>query len=596
MAAVAGRIADSGANIDRIERMARYPVTAIDLHVSGADPDRLRALLALEAAAQGVDIAVQPASLLRRAMRLIVMDVDSTLIQGEVIELLAAHSGHAAEVAAVTERAMRGELDFEQSLRERVALLAGIPSTALDEVYDELVLAPGARTLVRTLRRLGYRFALVSGGFSQITDRLAEDLGIHYARANELEIVDGVLTGRILGDVVDRAGKAAAARYFAEQVGVPLESVVAIGDGANDLDMLEVAGLGIAYNAKAARAGGGRHDGERPLPRRDHVSPRHQPRGDRGARRRARRRHAGSRRSDESQPCPTWNATRRADARSSSAQSPVTSKCGDRAGREAGRHLAGGLLVAGAVVEELGEVGHRRVVPDHDERRHGVVGLAHQVERGLGPGGVEAVGVGHVDLEGAALREGQPGRRRTAGRRHQGRVGDDTAVREPAPGLERVVPARVGELALVVGLAARLGLGMTHHDEMPGLPGHRGTLAPASLPCHARARRRGSQVDGRRGAHPRSRAAPLMIIGGAEDKLRKRTILKDFVGGERRGRRTDRGRPHRVQPRRRGRRGVRRAVPAAGRRRGRRGATGQPRRRARPRPGRRSSTTRPASS
>jgi phosphoserine phosphatase len=251
MAAVAGRIADSGANIDRIERMARYPVTAIDLHVSGAHPDRLRALLALEAAAQGVDVAVQPASLLRRAMRLIVMDVDSTLIQGEVIELLAAHSGHAAEVAAVTERAMRGELDFEESLRARVALLAGIPSTAIDEVYDELVLAPGARTLVRTLRRLGYRFALVSGGFSQITDRLAEDLDIHYARANELEIVDGTITGRILGDVVDRAGKAAAARYFAEQVGVPLESVVAIGDGANDLDMLEIAGLGIAYNAKA---------------------------------------------------------------------------------------------------------------------------------------------------------------------------------------------------------------------------------------------------------------------------------------------------------------------------------------------------------
>jgi phosphoserine phosphatase len=251
MAAVAGRIADSGANIDRIERMARYPVTAIDLHVSGVDPDRLRALLSAEAAAQGVDIAVQPASLLRRAMRLIVMDVDSTLIQGEVIELLADHSGHAEEVARVTERTMRGELDFEQSLRERVALLEGIPETALSQVYDALVLAPGARTLVRILRRLGYRFALVSGGFTQINDRLAEDLGIHYARANQLEIVDGRLTGRIIGPVVDRAGKAEALRYFAEQVGVPLESVVAIGDGANDLDMLEIAGLGIAYNAKA---------------------------------------------------------------------------------------------------------------------------------------------------------------------------------------------------------------------------------------------------------------------------------------------------------------------------------------------------------
>ncbi|MGA8249082.1 MAG: phosphoserine phosphatase SerB [Nocardioides sp.] len=251
MAAVAGRIADAGANIDRIERMASYPVTAIDLHVSGVDPDHLRALLSVEAAAQGVDVAVQPASLLRRAMRLIVMDVDSTLIQGEVIELLAAHSGQAAEVAEVTERAMRGELDFEESLRERVARLEGIPATALDQVYDALVLAPGARTLVRTLRRLGYRFALVSGGFSQITDRLAADLGIHYSRANTLEVVDGTLTGRIVGDVVDRAGKAQALRHFAEQVGVPLESVVAIGDGANDLDMLEIAGLGIAYNAKA---------------------------------------------------------------------------------------------------------------------------------------------------------------------------------------------------------------------------------------------------------------------------------------------------------------------------------------------------------
>jgi phosphoserine phosphatase len=251
MAAVAGRIADCGANIDRIERMARYPVTAIDLHVSGVQPDRLRALLSAEAAAQSVDIAVQPASLLRRAMRLIVIDVDSTLVQGEVVELLAAHSGHRDEVARITERAMRGELDFEESLRERVALLKGIPASALDEVYGELVLAPGARTLVRTLRRLGYRFALVSGGFSQITDRLAEDLGIHYSRANELEVVDGLLTGRIVGDVVDRAGKAEALRSFAAQVGVPVESVVAIGDGANDLDMLEVAGLGIAYNAKA---------------------------------------------------------------------------------------------------------------------------------------------------------------------------------------------------------------------------------------------------------------------------------------------------------------------------------------------------------
>ena len=250
MAAVAGRIADSGANIDRIERMARYPVTAIDLHVSGVETDVLRAALVEEAARQRIDVAVQPANLLRRGMRLIVMDVDSTLIQGEVIEMLAAHAGFEAEVAEVTERAMRGELDFEESLRSRVALLEGVPATALDEVYDEIVLAPGARTMVRTLRRLGYRFAIVSGGFTQITDRLAADLGIHFARANELEIVDGRLTGRIVGEVVDRAGKAAALRQFAAEVGVSEAAVIAIGDGANDLDMINAAGLGIAYNAK----------------------------------------------------------------------------------------------------------------------------------------------------------------------------------------------------------------------------------------------------------------------------------------------------------------------------------------------------------
>ncbi|MCB8956869.1 MAG: phosphoserine phosphatase SerB [Nocardioides sp.] len=250
MGAVAGRIADAGANIDRIERMARYPVTAIDLHVSGVATEALRTVLAAEAARQSIDIAVQPANLLRRGTRLIVMDVDSTLIQGEVIEMLAARAGCEAEVAAVTESAMRGEMDFEASLRARAALLAGVPESAFDEVYDEIELAPGARTMVRTLRRLGYRFAIVSGGFTRITDRLAEDLGIHFSRANELEVVDGRITGRIVGPVVDRAGKAAALREFAAEIGVPEQAVIAIGDGANDLDMLNAAGLGIAYNAK----------------------------------------------------------------------------------------------------------------------------------------------------------------------------------------------------------------------------------------------------------------------------------------------------------------------------------------------------------
>ena len=250
VAAIAGRIADAGANIDRIERMARYPVTAIDLHVSGVPTAALRASLAQEAARHGIDVAVQAANLLRHSARLIVMDVDSTLIQGEVIEMLAAHAGCEAEVARVTEAAMRGELDFEASLRSRVALLEGVDASAIDKVYDAIVLAPGARTLVRTLKRLGYRFAIVSGGFSQITSRLAAELEIDFARANELEVVDGKLTGRIVGDVVDRAGKARALREFAAEVGVPEAAVIAIGDGANDLDMLNAAGLGIAYNAK----------------------------------------------------------------------------------------------------------------------------------------------------------------------------------------------------------------------------------------------------------------------------------------------------------------------------------------------------------
>jgi phosphoserine phosphatase len=178
------------------------------------------------------------------------MDVDSTLVQGEVIEMLAAHAGCLDEVAAVTEAAMRGDLDFEASLRRRVALLEGLDASVLDDVYDAIVLAPGARTMVRTLKRLGYRFAIVSGGFSQVTDRIAADLGIDFSAANELEVVEDRLTGRILGPVVDRAGKAEALRRFAAEAGVALGATVAVGDGANDLDMLSAAGLGIAFNAK----------------------------------------------------------------------------------------------------------------------------------------------------------------------------------------------------------------------------------------------------------------------------------------------------------------------------------------------------------
>jgi phosphoserine phosphatase len=248
--AIAGRIAASGANIDRITRLAQDPVTCVELDVSGANPATLRSELAREAAQRHVDVAVQRGGLQRRAMRLIVMDVDSTLIQDEVIDLLADRAGCAAEVAKVTEATMRGDLDFEGSLRERVALLSGLSEDVLDDVRHALRLTPGARTLIRTLKRLGYRCGIVSGGFTQIIDPLAAQLGIDYVAANVLEIAGGKLTGRVAGPVIDRAGKAAALRRFADQAGVPLSQTVAVGDGANDLDMIAAAGLGIAFNAK----------------------------------------------------------------------------------------------------------------------------------------------------------------------------------------------------------------------------------------------------------------------------------------------------------------------------------------------------------
>ncbi len=250
VAAVARSLAAHGANIDRIRRLARYPVTTVELDVSGADVGELRRELALVAAREGVDVAVAPAGLARRGRRLVVMDVDSTLIRDEVIELLAARAGRGAEVAAVTAAAMRGELDFAQSLRGRVEALAGLPESVFAAVRADVRLTPGARTLVRTLKRLGFSLALVSGGFLEVVGPIAEELGIDHLAANRLEVHDGVLTGQVLGEIVDRAGKAAALHRFAALEGLPLSHTVAIGDGANDIDMLQAAGLGVAFNAK----------------------------------------------------------------------------------------------------------------------------------------------------------------------------------------------------------------------------------------------------------------------------------------------------------------------------------------------------------
>ena len=227
-------------------------MTAIEFVLSGGVEDELRTALANVAAQESVDISVQRGGLMRHAKRLVVMDVDSTLIQQEVIELLAAKAGVEAEVKAITDSAMRGELDFAQSLIARVGLLKGLDESVIAQVREEIRLTPGARTLVRTLQRLGHIVAVVSGGFINVIEPLVKELGIAHYRANTLEIVDGKLTGKVQGAIVDRAAKASALSEFAAQENIALAQTIAIGDGANDLDMIAIAGLGIAFNAKPA--------------------------------------------------------------------------------------------------------------------------------------------------------------------------------------------------------------------------------------------------------------------------------------------------------------------------------------------------------
>ncbi len=257
LTALSRELAVRGANIDAIRAVADYPVTGVELQVSassdGAESDAsLRSALAGVAAGHGVDIAVQRGGLARRAQRLIVFDVDSTLVQGEVIEMLAARAGAQEQVARVTAAAMRGEIDFAESLHRRVSALAGLPEKVIQEVAEELELTPGARTTIRTLRRLGFHCGVVSGGFRQVIDGLAHELELDFVAANTLEVVDGSLTGRVVGEIIDRQAKATALQRFAAQAGVPMEQTVAVGDGANDIDMLTAAGLGIAFNAKPA--------------------------------------------------------------------------------------------------------------------------------------------------------------------------------------------------------------------------------------------------------------------------------------------------------------------------------------------------------
>lgn len=246
----------SGASFSAESRTgdARFEVYTVDFAVesgTAADITALRHEVA-SAAFRGMETAIVPASLREAPRKFLIMDVDSTLIQQEVIELLAAYAGKKEEVTAVTEAAMRGELDFAQSLHARVAVLAGLPADVVDSVRAEVKLTEGAAVLVAAFKAAGHAVAVVSGGFNQILRPIAEGLGLDYWIANELEIVDGALTGKVLGAVVDRAAKEKYLREWAAAEGIPMEHTIAVGDGANDLDMLSAAGIGVAFNAKPA--------------------------------------------------------------------------------------------------------------------------------------------------------------------------------------------------------------------------------------------------------------------------------------------------------------------------------------------------------
>ena len=252
LAAVADEIARLGGNIIAIRRTATTPVLAIELNIEIPNKSikEVQRSLAKVAITNRIDLAVEPSSRAREAKRLVLLDMDSTLIQQEVIDLLAKHAGKLDQVSQITERAMAGDLDFSQALSARVSLLAGLDQSVIELVRKEITLTNGAKELIETLHKQGHKVGVVSGGFLDVIEPILKDLKIDFYRANKLEIMNGKVTGKTEGAIIDRVAKFSSLQEFAKIEGVELSQTVAIGDGANDLDMIEAAGLGIAFNAK----------------------------------------------------------------------------------------------------------------------------------------------------------------------------------------------------------------------------------------------------------------------------------------------------------------------------------------------------------
>jgi phosphoserine phosphatase len=253
MHALSTTLADHRANIAKISRLSHGNLRSVEIQVDIASGDRtapLKEALLRLAMRSSFDIALQRESVFRRSKRMVVMDMDSTLIQIEIIDELARAHGVLEQVSAVTEQAMAGEMDYDESLRRRLALLQGLEVSVLKRLSAELPLTEGAENLMRALKRLGYRTAVISGGFSVAAESLKAQLGIDYAYSNTLEIRDGRLTGKVVGAIVNAKRKAELLDTIAQSEGILLDQVIAVGDGANDLLMLEKAGLGIAFRAK----------------------------------------------------------------------------------------------------------------------------------------------------------------------------------------------------------------------------------------------------------------------------------------------------------------------------------------------------------